>query len=153
MCLSVWNPNFIFSLIRKVSGAGVIDSQPVRSEDIFQIDKRDFLTTEAWAYLPSCSGLGRMLQFWQAPVLLVMGMVPQDPACCFHQLLYHGVWIPAADSLLSQAQTGRMLKFSELEQLSLQVYCLTWSRFCVLPVFSLSECDWISHWWVLSCWD
>lgn len=43
---AVRNPNFIFSLIREDSGAGVIDIQLVRSEDIFQIVRRDFLITE-----------------------------------------------------------------------------------------------------------
>lgn len=50
---TVRNPNFIFSLIREDSGAGVIDIQLVRSEDIFQIVRRDFLITEVWAYLHS----------------------------------------------------------------------------------------------------
>lgn len=152
---TVRNPNFIFSLIREDSGAGVIDIQLIRSEDIFKIVRRDFLITEVWAYLHSFFRDGKDAAAF-ADCLLVMGMVSQDPACCLQQLLCHGVWIPAADnSLFSQAETGRMLRLFKVEHLSLQVYCLAWSRFCILPVFSLNGCycTWISHWWVLSCWD
>lgn len=148
---AVWNPNFIFILIREASGAGVIDSWGVRSEDIIQIDKRDFVTTEVWAFLHSCFRDGKDAAAFADSCVAGDGDGAPRPvytSCC--------VWIPAADkSSFSQAETGRMLKLFELEHLSLQVYCLAWSGFCILPLFSLSECCCIliSHWWVLSCLD
>lgn len=114
---AVWNPNFIFILIREPSDAGVIDSQLVRSEDIFQIDKRDLITTEVWAYLCSCFRDGKDAAAFADSC--AVGDGDGAPRSC--------LFIPAAvcESLLQathflKQRQGWCLN-SELEHLSLQV--------------------------------